>query len=200
MPESSQFATSPTLLGRLRAAPADEAAWQTFVGRYGPKVYAWCRGWGLQETDAQDTTQDVLVRLARAMRSFTYDPAAGSFRGWLRTVTRRAWADHLAARRRAAVGTGDSETAARLAALPDAEDLDRTLEEEHRREVFEHAAELVRRRVAAHTWEAFRLTALDGLSAADAAARLGMQVGTVFVAKHKVKEMLAEQIRRLDDG
>lgn len=197
MADSSLFPTSPTLLGRLRAAPADEEAWATFVTRYGPKILAWCRRWGLQESDAQDTTQDVLVRLARAMRTFTYD-AGGSFRGWLRTVTRRAWIDFLDGRRTAAVGTGDSTTAGLLDQVAAADDLDAALEDEYRRELLDHAAARVRERVAPHTWEAFRLTAVDGLPAAEAAARLGIQVGTVFVAKHKVKTMLAEEVRLLE--
>src|SRR5437762_7758750 len=80
---ASPSRTSPTLLGRLRTDPADQAAWGEFVARYGPKIYGWCRQWNLQETDAQDVTQNVLFRLLRRLQAFEYDPAR-SFRGWLR--------------------------------------------------------------------------------------------------------------------
>jgi DNA-directed RNA polymerase specialized sigma24 family protein len=62
--------TSPTLLGRLGHAPADQAAWAEFADRYGRKIYGWCRQWGLQEADAEDVTQQVLLKLADKMRTF----------------------------------------------------------------------------------------------------------------------------------
>lgn len=49
-----------------------------------------------------------------------------------------------------------------------------------------------------NTWEAFRLTALAGVSGAEAAGRLGMKVATVFVAKSEVQRMLREEIAKLE--
>jgi RNA polymerase sigma-70 factor (ECF subfamily) len=62
----------------------------------------------------------------------------------------------------------------------------------------ERATRRVRERVEPRTWEAFRLTALDGLSGAEAAARLGMHVGAVFKAKSNGKKQLQEEIRQLE--
>src|SRR5881409_1150777 len=100
--------TSTSLLGRLRNAPTDQAAWREFVRRYGGQIYGWCRHWGLQESDAQDVTQDVLLKLAAKMRAFTYDPAR-SFRGWLRTLAHHAWSDFLESRRRPGRGSGNAQ-------------------------------------------------------------------------------------------
>src|SRR5947209_1499948 len=120
MPGDGGSATSLTLLGRLRLNPGDQEAWGAFVDRYGRKVYAWCRRWGLQEADSQDVTQNVLLELSRQMREFEYK-ASGSFRGWLKTIAYRAWCDFLTARQRAAAGTADSvlETLAAPAAGDD---------------------------------------------------------------------------------
>jgi DNA-directed RNA polymerase specialized sigma24 family protein len=63
--------------------------------------------------------------------------------------------------------------------------------------VLEEAAERVRERVEPHTWEAFRLTAFEGLSGADAAARLGLKVCTVFKARSRVQHLLQEEVARL---
>src|SRR6478736_4140687 len=98
MAGSSSSHTSPTLLGRLGRCPTDQAAWRAFVDRYGPKIYAWCQHWGLQKADAEDVTQDVLVKLSRKLATFAYDPSR-SFRAWLKTVTRHAWADLQEARK-----------------------------------------------------------------------------------------------------
>src|SRR6516225_891205 len=106
MADSAQSKTSLTLLGRLQQTPTDQGAWDLFVERYGPKVYSWCRRWGLQESDAQDVTQNVLLELARQMQSFVYRQG-GTFRGWLQTVAHRAYCDFLTARQRATPGSGD---------------------------------------------------------------------------------------------
>jgi RNA polymerase sigma-70 factor (ECF subfamily) len=52
----------------------------------------------------------------------------------------------------------------------------------------------------AQKWEAFRLTALESMSGADAALTLGMKVATVFTAKSKVQKLVREEIQRLETG
>jgi len=197
MDSASEVRTSPTLLGRLRQAPADQAAWAEFVERYAPKIYGWCRRWHLQEADAQDATQTVLVKLAEKLRTFAYDPA-GSFRGWLRTLTHHACSDLLHSRRRPGRGSGDSQVLELLQTVEARADLVEHLEEEFDRELLEEAMARVRLRVAPHTWDAFRLTALEGWPSARAAAELHMKVAAVFVAKGRVQKMLQAEAQRLE--
>jgi RNA polymerase sigma-70 factor (ECF subfamily) len=189
--------TSTTLLGRLRQEPADEAAWVEFVRRYGPQVYRWCRHWRLQEADAEDVTQTVLARLSSRMRTFSRDPAK-SFRAYLRTVVRYAWCDFLETHNQPGAGVGGSDVLGRLQMVEAGDDLVRRLDEEFDLEVLAEAQARVQQCVEAHTWEAFRLTALEGLSGAQAAAQLGLKVATVYKAKSKVQKMLHEAVVRLD--
>jgi RNA polymerase sigma-70 factor (ECF subfamily) len=189
--------TSASLLGRLGGNPNDAAAWDEFVGRYGRKVLHWCRHWGLQEADAQDVTQNVLLMVAQQMRTFRYDPG-GSFRAWLKTVARGAWGKWLQAQQRPGRGSGDSKVLEVLAAVEARDDLVRRLEQEYDHELFEAAAARVRLRVEPQSWEAFRLQALEGLSGNEAAARLGMKVGAVFMARSRVQRLLQEEIRQLE--
>src|SRR5215211_1756070 len=103
-----QAQTRLSLLARLaRPGPRDEDAWREFVDCYAPLIYRWCRRWNLQDSDAKDVTQAVLLKVATRMESFTYDPA-GSFRAWLRTLTHHAWQDFLSAKHRPGLGSGDS--------------------------------------------------------------------------------------------
>jgi RNA polymerase sigma factor (sigma-70 family) len=194
-PSDSQ--TSPSLLGRLRQAPTDQAAWGEFVDRYGRKIYAWCRQWHLQDADAQDVTQTVLVRLAQRLPTFAYDPTR-SFRAWLRTLTQHAWSDFMKRRAREGRGSGDREVEAFLQSLEARANLVAALEEQFDQELLEEATARVRLRVVPRTWEAFRLTAIEGLPGAEAARRLQMQVATVFKAKSRVQQLLQEQIRALE--
>jgi RNA polymerase sigma-70 factor (ECF subfamily) len=189
--------TSPTLLGRLSRLPADQGAWGEFAERYGRKIYAWCRHWHLQEADAQDVTQEVLFKVARRMQTFVYDPSQ-SFRAWLKTVTHHAWRDFVEGRARAGNGSGDSSVLELLQTLPARDHLVGQLDEEFARDLLDEAMARVRLRVQPHTWEAFRLLAVEGLSGAEVAARLNMKVATAFVARSKVQKMVQAEVHRLE--
>jgi DNA-directed RNA polymerase specialized sigma24 family protein len=142
-------------------------AWDRFVRRYHPKIYGWCRSWGLQEADADDVAQDVLAKLTQKMASFRYDQSR-CFRAWLKTITQRVLSDLMASRRRA-VGSR---------AIP--------------------ILDTVRERVAPATWDAFRLTAFEECTGAQASRLLDMPVASVFVAKHRVQKMLKDEIQKLE--
>jgi RNA polymerase sigma-70 factor (ECF subfamily) len=193
MESESAGHTSAGLLACLRQEPVDQEAWTLFVRRYGRQIYHWCRRWRLQEADAQDVTQNVLVKLAVKLRTFDYDPSR-SFRAYLKALTNYAWRDLLASRKRPGAGSGDSQVREALEAVPARDDPARRLDEEGERAALEAAFGRVRRRVEPHTWDAFRLTALEGLSGAAAAERLRMKVATVFKARSKVQKMLKENI------
>jgi RNA polymerase sigma-70 factor (ECF subfamily) len=195
--EDHSSQTGSSLLGRLRRDPGDQAAWIDFVARYEPRIFDWCRRWGLQECDAQDVTQAVLLKLSRSMATFVYDRSR-SFRAWLKTITRNAWRDLVAERRRAGVGSGDSRIGELLESIEARDGLLQQLAEEFRRELLDKAMARVRPRVAPRTWDAFRLTALEGWRGAEVAAQLQMKVARVYVARNEVKMMIREEVRRLE--
>ena len=135
----------------------------------------------------------MLVKLFAALRKFQYDPSR-SFRAWLKTVTQHAWSDFVAARRK-----DPGQNAASIALIADSaeaqSDLERQLEDAFDRELLEVAMHRIKGRVKPATWDAFHLTAIEGLSGADAAQKLGIAVAHVFVAKHRVQKMLQEEVR-----
>jgi len=189
--------TSATLLSLLRQMPPDQAAWAQFTERYGRKIYAWCRQWNLQEADAEDVTQAVLMKLAEKMRTFEYD-STKSFRAWLKTVSRHAWSDFLSSLK-AVVAAGGSQAHEFLQAVAARDDLFRRLDDEFDRELLDEAMARVRLRVTPRTMDAFERTALKGQSGAEVGQALGMKVATVFVAKSKVQKMLQEELAKLDN-
>ena len=191
--------TDATLLTRLRQDPSEQAGWDEFVERYGRHIYRWCRQWNLQDADAEDVTQDILVKLTQNLRAFAYDPSR-SFRGWLKTLAHHAWRNFEESRRRARRAADDSQAQELMLTLEAREDLAQKLEEAFDLELLEAAKVRVRLRVAPHTWEAFRLLALAGLPVAEVAARVHLQVAMVYVAKSKVQKMLREEIGKLEMG
>ena len=199
MADATLPTTRATLLTQLRQDPSDQASWDEFVERYGRHIYRWCRQWKLQDADAEDVTQDILVKLTQKLRAFAYDPSR-SFRGWLKTVAHHAWRDFHDSRRNARRAAGDSQVQELMLTLEAREDLVQRLEGAFDLELLEAAQVRVRLRVAPHTWEAFRLLALEGLAATEVAARVRLQVAMVYVAKSKVQKMLQEEIGKLETG
>jgi RNA polymerase sigma factor (sigma-70 family) len=191
------FPNQRHLAGTAPPGPKDQAAWDDFVARYQPKILEWCHRWRLQESDAHDVTQAVLLKLSRLMATFDYDPSR-SFRGWLKTLTHHAWRDLVDERKRGGIASGDSRIGEFFESLEAGDDLVRHLDKEFHRELMDQAMVLVRPRVEPRTWDAFRLTALEGCSGAAAAAQLEMKVARVYVAKSEVKAMIRQEIRKLE--
>ncbi len=180
----SETPTSVTLLVRLSDGN-DEEVWCDFVQRYAPAVFTWCRRYSLQENDAADVTQNVLIKVLRAMRANRYDASKGSFRAWLKTVTGNAVRDLMRTWDDPVRGCGDTEMTSRLATIRDpkaVEDLSEELEAQHKQELLRQGEREVRCRVRPHTWQAYHLSAVERVPAKEVARRVGMRVGEVYVA------------------
>jgi RNA polymerase sigma factor (sigma-70 family) len=198
MDEHPETRTRATLLERLyRTGTPNEEAWREFVDLYGRQIYQWCRFWQLQDADAQEVTQQVLVQLLAKMKEFVYDPGR-SFRAWLKTLTHHAWQNRVVSRQHKMAGGADSQAWEHLLAAPARDDLAQRLEQEFDRELMEQAMLRVRLRVALHNWEAFRLTALEGVSAREVAQRLDMKIANVYAAKSSVQRLLREEVEKLE--
>jgi len=188
--------TSASLIIRLMHQPDDHDSWNRFADRYGPKIHGWCRAWRLQDADAQDLTQLVLAKLLDKFRAFNYDPAQ-SFRGWLRKLTRRAWTESIR-KKWPVVAGGDPRIQSLIARQEAREDLVKRIEGEFDLELLDEARSRVRTRVEPRTWEAYCLTAVQGLSGIEASERLGMSAANVFKAKSNVLGKLREEVKALE--
>ena len=62
----------------------------------------------------------------------------------------------------------------------------------------EQALEAVRLRVAVNNWEAFRLTALEGVPAAEAGERLGMKIGRVYSVRSNIQQLVQAECLQLE--
>ncbi|MFM9959748.1 MAG: RNA polymerase sigma factor [Planctomycetaceae bacterium] len=201
MSDDSTTRTSGTLLLRLREL-SDRDAWTEFVNRYLPRLFAWCRQRGLQESDAADVSQEVLGKFVGAIRSFDYDPSRGSFRGWLKTVTNNAIRDFVASRSRPGRGSGDSQIGLALATVIDPSaisELTATLDAAAELELLREAEARVQLRVQPHTWEAYRRTVLNSEPATEVARQMNLRVAEIYVAKSRVLKCLREEVARLSE-
>jgi RNA polymerase sigma-70 factor (ECF subfamily) len=187
---SAELLTQPSLLVRIRQ-PQDTAAWRQFAQTYAPLVYGHLRKRGLQDADAADVTQDVLRSVASRIGQFDYDPARGSFRGWLLSVVQSRLADfrrrgqrHLALVAEAAANAPGEASAADSAEW----NLD------YERQVFHTAADRVRDDFGESAWRAFWLAAVEGKAAKEIAAELNISQAAVYLAKARVMKRIREEV------
>ncbi len=189
----SSTGTSRSLLDAARVRSPE--AWERMVALYAPLILYWCRQWGLREDDAADVFQDVFQAVASRLAVFRQDSTRGTFRGWLRTITRNKVNDALRRWRREPPGAGGSEALAQLTQLPEPipsdEDgsADRAVSALLRR-----GLELIRGEFEVRTWQAFWLTTVEDRAPKDVADELGMSGGAVRVAKSRVLHRLRAEL------
>jgi RNA polymerase sigma factor (sigma-70 family) len=189
--------TRVTLLQRLNQDPADQISWAEFVRLYSPAIRGWLMHWGLQEADSQDVAQNVLLRLTAKLPQFKYDPSK-SFRGWLKTLTHHAWHDFVTEAGYRTRGSGDTSILDQLQSVEAREDLAARVEATFDKELLQMALLRAKERVADTTWQAFKLSALDGVAPQTVADQLGVRVSQVYLAKHRVQKLVQEEIRSIE--
>jgi RNA polymerase sigma-70 factor (ECF subfamily) len=185
-------ATPVSLLERLRR-PDQAEAWGRFVDLYGPVLYAWARRFGLQEADAADLVQDVLLLLTRKLPEFQYDPSK-KFRAWLWTLARNEWV-------RGRV-LGKFSASAGNEGLSDAaveDGLVEVAEQEYRQVLVARALQVMQSDFQPPTWRACWQLVVDGRPAAEVARELGMTVAAAYAAKARVLRRLRQELAELLD-
>lgn len=187
--------TQPGLILRLQDG-TNEAAWEEFVSIYRPVIFRMAVSKGLQAADAEDLAQQVLVSVAKNISRWEHDPDRARFRTWLQRVVRNATLNALS---RGPRDQAQGGTTAMLALDRHVENNDDSalFDKQWRREAFGRAADEVRDEFQAQTWEAFWLTAVEGVSPNDAAVRTGKSVGAVYVAKTRVMQRIQAKLREL---
>jgi RNA polymerase sigma factor (sigma-70 family) len=77
----------------LLCLSGDARAWRELVSAQHRRIYGICYRFTGSQTDAEDLTQDVFLKLYRSLSNF--DPAKGAFSTWLTTLTRNLLVDHF---------------------------------------------------------------------------------------------------------
>ena len=185
--------TRDSLIFRLSDAE-DVPAWESFSAVYQPMLYRLARRWGLQDADAHDLVQEVLLAVARSIESYQRRDGTGGFRSWLAKVARHKFADLLTRRKRQAVGSGETDVQLWLAQLPDKSAVTSRWDLELRRELFRWAANVVRQAAHEQTWEAFQRTAVEGQPVDAVAEQLGVSAGQVYLARSRVMSRMRRAV------
>src|SRR3989442_7284607 len=94
MKSAGLAATRRSLVDRL-ANWDDRKRWQEFFDTYWRLIYSTARKSGLTDAEAQEVVQETVITVAKKIDKLRYDPAIGSFKGWLLNITRWRIADQF---------------------------------------------------------------------------------------------------------
>ena len=94
MKQPSLLATRRSLVERL-ADWDDQLRWQEFFDTYSKLIYSAAHRSGLTDAEAQEVVQETVITVAKSIGKLKYDPAIGSFKGWLLQITRWRIADQF---------------------------------------------------------------------------------------------------------
>lgn len=193
----SVTATSQSLLAQLKSDVPE--GWERMVRLYSPQIVQWCRMLGLPEQDLPDVYQEVFRAVATSIQSFQSNPERGTFRGWLRTVTRSKVMDYYRRRGRIIPPIGGTDAQHRLEQIPFDHDQHETSEpsdpeQKISLDLYHRAVREIRGHFNERTWQAFWQVVVEGKSAAEVGQHLGMRPGTVRVAKSRVLHRLRQEL------
>jgi RNA polymerase sigma-70 factor, ECF subfamily len=193
----SSSSTCSGLINLVRARDPD--AWQRLVRLYTPLVYRWCRCAGVAADDARDVVQEVFTSVMHSLDDFQDTGRSGSFRAWLRGITRHRVLDHFRRRQSAPLAQGGTGAQAALLQIPaPADPLDTGNERDIEDCLWHRALELVRAEFTDRTWQAFWLAGVERRVPADVANDLQMTVDAVYQAKSRVLRRLRQELAGLE--
>ena len=189
--------TRQSLLSRLRDW-ADDESWSEFFHTYWRMIYEVALKAGLREDEAQEVVQETVIAVARKMPGFKYDPAIGSFKGWLLQITRRRIVDQF--RKRKTETAAEAPSSEEIESVPDpaGSALEAIWEEEWERSLLTVAIESVKRQVSPEQYQLYDLYMLKQWPVRKVASELGVSIGRVYLAKHRVGRWLKKELTRLE--
>jgi RNA polymerase sigma-70 factor (ECF subfamily) len=202
MTEPDNLPTRRSLLSRLKDWE-DQESWAVFFETYWRLIYGFARKTGLSDAEAQDVVQETVVSVAKRMRDFRYDPAVGSFKSWLLLITRRRIADfHRKRNRQPRYGAG-TEAADRTVAVEEIAgfarpELEAVWEAEWQQNLMDAAIQRIRRMVDPKQFQIFDCYVLKQWSPTEVTRTLGVSMGQVYLAKHRISALIKKEVERLE--
>lgn len=196
------LATRRSLVDRL-ANWDDQRRWQEFFDTYWKLIYSAALKSGLTDAEAQEVVQETVITVAKKIDRLRYDPALGSFKGWLLQITRWRIADQF--RKRNSVQTqrersNDDRQTATIERLPDSNivDIDTLWEREWQENLFDAAIARVKKKVDAKQFQIFDCYVRKEWPAQKVAAQLRVSVGQVYLARHRVSALIKKEVKNLE--
>ena len=194
--DSDVYKTRQTLLKRLHDK-YDNDSWKEFVDTYRNYIYVVIRRMGIDEADAEDIVQQVLMKLWEKLPEFCYDDKK-RFRSFVAAITRNKVNDFIRSRK-AESARLDKKLQESIEAglnninLPQVEVI---AQREWELFITNMAMKNIRSSFKGNAVEVFEKM-LAGMPVDEIAARLDIKINTVHQLNKRVRDRMIEEIQRL---
>lgn len=187
--------TRQSLLSKLRDWENHDS-WRLFFDTYSKLIYDLARRAGLSEVAAQDVVQETVLTAAKEMPDFRYDSKKGSFKSWLRLLTRRRISDALRQQYRQGMHAEPEKQ------LPEDTEADHAFETQWDAEWQSHLAAAALHRVKQRAnplhFQVFDLLTVQGWGAGDVAKTLKVNLAQVYLIRSRLRRMVREELEKLE--
>ena len=194
--------TRVTLLERMKNWD-DRSSWQEFFDIYWKLIYGFARKAGLNEAEAQDAVQETMLTVAKNLPGFKYDPALGTFKGWLLTMARWRIVDQM--RKRGpivphAANFTDPDRTATIERIADENipDLTALWEADWEKTVYAAALARVKLHLDPQKFQVFDFYVKREWPPEKVAHTFNINVSQVYLIKNRVTDLLRDEVRRLE--
>jgi RNA polymerase sigma-70 factor (ECF subfamily) len=190
----TRVTTTALLQGLLD--PQGQQSWSEFDRRFRPILRGFAMKLGLNDADAEDVTQEALVRFVKYYRQGKYDRSRGRLSSWLIAIAQNCIFDL----RQSRAGRREHRGESAIADLSETNSLEAIWSEESRRVILEHAMRELKEstRLEERTIDAFEMLAFKQKPPADIASEMGMSLDSVYAAKNRCLTQLREILARLN--
>ena len=151
---------------------------------------------GLTHAEAQEVVQETLLSVAKKIAGFNYDAHAGSFRNWLRQITRRRIVDQFR-KRRPQMDTAAGDSIMEQIPDPGAHNFEARWNEEWHVALLDMARAFVRRKVGARQYRMFELYVLQQQPMPAVTKTLRVNAAQVYMAKYRITQLLKREMKEL---
>jgi RNA polymerase sigma factor (sigma-70 family) len=189
--------TRQSLLSRLRDWD-DRESWEDFFNCYWKLIYNAALKSGLTVVEAQEVVQETVIKVAKQMPEFRYDPAKGSFKGWLLKITQWRISDQFRKRRDFVPLNFEAGGEGEGMEEPMALGFESKWDELWQENLLEVAVARVKQRVDPREFQMFEMTAQRDWPALKVARKLNVLRAHVYYARHKVARLIREEMNRLE--
>ncbi len=193
--------TRYSLLSRLKDWD-DNESWRVFFETYWRLIYAMALRAGLTRTEAQEVVQETIICVAKDIQKFKRDRRLGSFKGWLRNLTRWRIADQVRKRTRLPRG-GDNDAQSDFQPsdaapdLPDDHD-EAEWEEEWQSHLLRTAMQRVKSHVPEEQYQLFDFYVVKQWPVSRITQTMGVSANRVYLAKYRIARLVRKEMGLLE--
>ena len=188
-----------------RVLDGDSAAWEKLVDVWTPCIFEFCRRKGIQEADAGDVVQQVMIRVFRFRDKFSKEAEGQRLKAWLLMIIGQVIADYyrqFAGKNRAQGGSDMADQMANLAETLDTASAADSLDGEPLFDAglwMARTLDIIREDVTEQTWQIFEMFKIQDRTAKEVGERFGLKETTVRQRVFTVTQRIKREAEGLFD-